>query len=362
MTTNKTSQIDIARGSAILDYIAKHGGNIKGACDALGCNYSSGRRSVAVYRAMQGESTPIPDELDGGTAEEQRDADIDDLLALAALSQAVRAKHDPTLENLSLNFQESTSPIAILLAGCMQTGGRWTSHEFIRRQIDTALATPNMYIGFFGDDIENFRSGSFAGAKSVYDQALKPDEQRDLWELFLDKVGQRALWGMWSQHGTIWDEKDGANYIKRMYTQRGIPFFDGMGYIKLHVGRQTYQLAASHEFPGSSMYNPVHAQKRALWQRFPNADILAMADRHQYAVLEEQVYGHEVAAGNRLSPSVYLVQIGTAKSGLDPYTMRGWERGKSEWPILVLFPDVHEVFITRHIGVARALLAGQVTL
>lgn len=305
-----------------------------------GWNTNTARRYVQVYKAT------LPAEPKK-TEEEINDEMLMEILEHARKGQQLMAEIDPVITQLDLTFK-TVQPVAFLFAGCMQVGGRWTYHDLIYQRLSQALSLPNVYIGFFGDDIENFKSGTFAGAMSQYEQALQPPMQRRAWELFLDRVKHRVQWGMWSQHGAIWDERDGHTYVKDMYKQRKIPFFDGMGYIRLHVGTEEYQLAVSHEFPGSSMYNKTHAQKRALWQRFPNADVIIQADRHQYAIHEEDVYGSEFAVGNRASPFVHLIQIGTAKGGPDKYTIRGWEPGATEWPWMVFYPDRHVIKATRH--------------
>jgi hypothetical protein len=275
------------------------------------------------------------------------DAELEDLLDLARRKQKTMDRIDPIIQQLDITHADRR-PHALLLAGCMQFGGRYTYHPLIRRRLNQAFSMPDVEIAFFGDDVENFQSGTFAGAMSQYEQALQPPEQRRAWELILDMVKSRTVWGMWSQHGLVWDEKRGFTYIKQQYLSRGIPFFDGMGYIRYTVGEETYHIAVSHEFPGSSMYNKTHAQKRALWQRFPNADVIVQADKHQYAIAQEDAYGLEFAIGNRASPYVTLIQIGTAKGGPDKYSIRGWEPGGTDWPWLVFYPDRHVVKATRH--------------
>jgi len=318
------------------------------ACEKLGININTGRGYVNTFRSQSKSHVTITDIKDSRTQEEITDDALEDLLELARRTQIEMMKVDPVITHLDVDLRHAEGPQAFLLAGCMQTGGRWTFHEFIRQRLQQAISNPNVWIGFFGDDIENFYSGTFAGAMSQYEQPLQPPLQRRAWELWLDVVKDRVKWATWSQHGSIWDEKAGFGYIKKMYLDRKIPFFDGFGYVKVMCGREVYQVAVSHEFPGSSMYNKTHAQKRALWQRFPLADVIAQADKHQYAISEEDVYGLEVAAGNRPSPYVHLVQIGTAKAGPDKYTIRGWEPGTAEWPWMVLYPDRHLVKMTRH--------------
>lgn len=274
----------------------------------------------------------------------------DDLEALAQASLRAFVKIDPIITHAGLTFPDD-KPIAIRLMGCLQIGGRHTSHRLIREAFDELGAHERIYAGMFGDEIENFKSGSFAGGRSVMEQSLPVPLQYALWENLFESIAPKVLWGMSSQHGSMWDEKQGLTPapIKRHYTDRSIPYFDGMGYINLQVGQQTYRLAVAHEFPGNSQYNKLHPHKRALWQRYPNADLIAQADKHSYAVAEESIYGNEFEAGNRPSQYVHMVQIGTAKIGADPYTLRGWEPGFFGWPYAVFFPDRHLIKITRHL-------------
>ena len=329
-------------------------GGVKQAAKILGINEHSARRCAHHYRKMRElyivNGWTIPEDVadDDRSEEEVTDDELEELLELARRGQAAMMKIDPVIVNCEVDLSGVTSPQVFLLAGCMQTGGRWTYHELIRERLENVVNNDNFWIGFFGDDVENFQSGTFAGAMSQYEQALQPPLQRRAWELFLRKVQHRVKWATWSQHGTLWDEREGFSYIKKLYLDAGIPFFDGMGYIRIRCGQQQYKVVVSHELPGSSMYNKNHAQKRALWQRFPNADVIAQADKHQYAITEEDAYKMEYAAGNRQSEYVWLVQIGTAKGGPDKYSIRGWETGATDWPLMVLYPDQHLIKITRH--------------
>jgi hypothetical protein len=54
-------------------------------------------------------------------------------------------------------------------------------------------------------------------------------------------------------------------------------------------------------------------------------------------------FGWEVDAGNRESRRVLLVQTGTAKSGADKYTIRGWSKGEFEWATLVFGAKEHKI-------------------
>lgn len=351
------NQANYDKGKQVNEAV-KECGTITAAAKQLGISYTSAATCLGIWRSMQNNVT-MEDIKGKEDADQLTDYELDDLLDLFRKTQVAMMRVDPVIINTEIDLTKATQPQAFLLAGCMQTGGRWTYHELIRQRLFDALASDNFWIGFFGDDIENFQSGTFAGAFSQYEQAAQAPLQRRAWELFIKKVHSKVKWATWSQHGLIWDEKRGFTYIKQIYLDYGIPFFDGMGYVRIKVGKFDYRVVVSHEFPGSSMYNKTHAQKRALWQRFPNADVIAQADKHQYSVTEEDAYKLEYAAGNRKSPFVHLVQIGTAKGGPDKYTIRGWELGATDWPIMVLWPDRHCVKITRHWDDALGWIGGQ---
>lgn len=274
------------------------------------------------------------------------DEKIDALLKIAQAVQSEMADVDPIITHKIIDVH-SSKPICIALMGCMHFGGRYMVHELVRRHFDALLAHPEIHLGLFGDELGGFLSGSFAGAMSVMEQGLQVPLQIALFERFLDKIKERSLWGCSSQHGTDWMRKLGFNPVKQAYLKREIAFFDGQGYVKLNLGDQSYHIAVAHEFPGTSMLNPTHAQRRALWQRYPNADVVAMADRHQFAITQMDVYGNEEIFGNRPTTEAWLVQIGTSQIGPDPYTIKGWERGQFGWPYLVLWPHKHQVKVTR---------------
>lgn len=282
--------------------------------------------------------------------------DIDRLMRLAEAATRALAEVDPVKTHDSRDFQ-TDEPIAIMMAGCLQLGGRYTFHELVRQALDSVFDDPRFYYALFGDEIEGFISGSFAGASAVHEQALHPKLQIKLWQKMFNRIATRTVFGCGSQHATIWMEKTGVvSPVKDTYVEKGITFFDGQGYYQAMVGDQVYQFAVAHEFPGMSIHNPTHAQRRALWQRYPMADVVAMADKHQYAVTHLEVYGNEVEAGNRPSPEAWLVQIGTTKVGPDKYTIRGWERGQFGWPIVILWPNTHKAVVVREVGHARVIL------
>lgn len=282
---------------------------------------------------------------------------FEDMLSLAESLAEISNAADPVITHHTIKMP-GDRPAAILFPSCSHLGGRYTHYQGFRQMLNEALAIDGLYWAPLGDDIEGFLPG-FPDTSATMGQPLSPEHQLIMLGLFVQKLAKagRLLLGMHSQHGGDWFEKrHGYNPVKRAYLRNRVPFFDGQAYIKLEVGEQTYNVAMSHQFPGHSMYNRLHPQARAMREQFPNADVIVQGDKHTYAMSETTSYVWEVDAGNRVSPFVWFVQTGTAKTGPDKYTIKRWGRGVFEWPVLVFHHDDHYIEATRSLRTARLIL------
>lgn len=269
---------------------------------------------------------------------------LDDFLNEAPALVEKANQRDPVITFDRFDFN-TKQPVAVIFPSCMHLGGRWTAYREFRQLFDRILDMPGIYWASLGDDIEGFLP-QFRNARAKVEQLLGIDEQLIVLEHVLDKLydKNKLLFGVEGQHSGEWmNAKYGYNPIKRMYLERGVPYFDGKGYAEFIVGAQTYNVAFSHKFKGNSIYNPSHPQARATRWDFPNADVVVMGDKHFPSVQQFPIYEFEVEAGHRQNPMVLLLQSGTAKTGPDPYTIKGWSRGRLGWPIVIFSADEHYV-------------------
>lgn len=264
------------------------------------------------------------------------------------MRRSAEEKHlaDPVFATDTWTFS-GDRPVAIMFASCMHIGGRYTAYGEFAQVYDTLVNDPDIHIASLGDDVEGFLD-SFPDKDAVWQQVKTPAEQRAILEQLLVPLKDRILCGCGSQHGSQWILKRQAyDPVKELYLETlDAPFYDGMAYVRVCVGDQTYHIALSHEFKGSSSLNPLHAQARALKENFPSADIVVMGDRHTPAMQYSPVYTWEYDMGLRDSPFALLLQAGTTKTGLDKFTLRGWSRGVFGWPFVVLYPDEHRYKFT----------------
>lgn len=298
---------------------------------------ATGNMTLSEYRAWRTENPdtdrPNPDEM------------IEQFVDLARRVTAITDRLDPVITKKTITLPISGNA-AILLAGCFHLGGRYTFHDWGAQRLDEAFAIPRTFIAFFGDTREGFYP-RFRDEKTVMQQALNLEMQDELMLWVYRKFAPKLLWELSSQHGNEWDERRGAgNSIKDLCRRFDVTYFDGVGYVKLILGEQEYRIAVAHKFKGHSYHNPNHSQWRALFERFPLADVVAQADKHNVGWQRREVYADEVEYGGRKSPEVWLIQIGTAKGGPDPYTIRGWPQGQLGWPFILLSQDRHKVKVT----------------
>lgn len=284
---------------------------------------------------------------------------IDELLELVRANQSALDKVDPILTHASIKI-DSDAPIGIIFTSCAHLGSRYVNHAKFKDILERVLEIPNLYWVSLGDDVEGFIN--FFDADATHGQALaNPKLQRQLLARVLDKLASadRLLMGFSSQHGGQWLERKVADDpIKAMYLERHVPYFEGQSYIRLTVGEQLYRLFGAHELPGNSMYNRNHPHKRAALFKAPTADLIFCGDKHCYAVQEVSLDTYEVLAGERESNKQFYVQVGTAKTGNDKYTIRGWSPGDWTWPILIFRPDRHQIQYTNDLDLAELILEG----
>jgi len=239
---------------------------------------------------------------------------------------------------------DTDQPIALMPTSCWHLGSRWVDYPAFRSLFKRTLETPRVYWGLHGDLTDQFQT-TFPNASPVLQQLVHPKFQRRLAAFLLGQLARegRLLYGCAGNHEDFLVRVIGEDLMAPEFQTRRIPYFVGKGVVRLRVGEQLYVLGVAHKWPGSSMYNPVHAETRALFWELPQADLVVGGHKHSFA--HQEIRHHILAhdAGLIPSPIVHLVQIGTAASGPDPYAIKGWSRGVFEWPIFALYPREHMV-------------------
>lgn len=253
-------------------------------------------------------------------------------------------KAAPTINSAVVHLP-TDKPIALMHTADWHLCSRWMAYKTFRALLDLTLSVDRIYWATYGDEIDNFPMKWLPPAAQ---QVLTPKIQRRILRAIVERMTEKGkiLWSFWGNHS--FEERDiGENLTEPIWMGK-IPYFHGKGVIRLRIGKdfdtaEEYVIFGAHGFKGNSIYNPNHPQMRALLWEVPQADFVVMGDRHKYAYQEVPHHENAYLAGLNQNRIAHLVQIGTAKSGPDHYTIRGWSQGHFEWPIFVLYPGEHKI-------------------
>lgn len=299
-----------------------------------------GRRFRLLIRPEEGHTLPeFPDLI-------RPEMDVDEVLDQLEAMQSLRMKLEPVTTSASVHI-ETNKPIAFTPTSCWHLGGLYTFHEGFRQKFREVLEIDRFYWGTHGDDWESFPPG---WGSTVFNNLIPPHLQRQLVAKIVDKLASagKLLYSCWGNHPAFMEKLTGEDQQAVIYADK-VPYFAGRGIVKLHVGDQRYILAVAHSFPGHSYLNPSHSQSRELTFQVPQADFVIQGHKHTFAYQERVHHGEAYDAGLQENRIAHLVQTGTAKSGPDPFTLRGWNRGVFIWPTFVLSAkrhDIHRVYDT----------------
>jgi hypothetical protein len=270
-------------------------------------------------------------------------ADWDEWIDHLIERQALVEEADPIFD-VGRTRIDTDKPIIFQAVGDIHMGSRFVCYPEFREVVKRMLSTPRVYWGMHAEDIEGFNT-SFRDARAVLNQLVQPKIQRILDRRLLEMLHEdgRLLYGVAGtpSHGVV--RAIGQDLIQDEYQRLHVWYFVGKAIWILELGDQEYVFMVGHRLPGTSIYNPNHAQIRALLYDCPVADFIISGHTHAYGY--QEIMHHELAFRAGVMPinRTHLVNVGTAKTGPDPYAMSNWRQGVLEWPCFALYPDRHEI-------------------
>lgn len=187
------------------------------------------------------------------------------------------AIHEPTNE-----------PIAYSWFGDPHLGSNGCNIKLLRRDIEIIKSTPGLMAANCGDTVDGW-GGSLV--RLYADNDVSRQTERRLARWFLEEAG--IPWRLWllGNH----DVMDGSlvAYLEGINAHR-VPMVDWRARFRVVFPNGCeIKIDAAHDHKGSSIYNPLHGQKRAsLWDE--DADIYIAGHRHNWALASEEVAGGRV--------------------------------------------------------------------
>jgi len=252
--------------------LKKERGNIRAAAKALGIERSTLRRTVATYKNDIKETIEFPDFP-------PENVPIESVIERLKEQSRIRKASYEAHTWFPIKVKDS-SPIGIMWFGDPHVDDNGCDWELLARHAELCRL-PGVYGANIGDTTNNW-FGRLASKYASQDTSVSTARRLAAW-LLLDS-GVRWLITLLGNHDQ-WG--DGAAILAEMVKRHGTHK------VILHDWEARFVLAfpngaeikvwAAHDFPGDSMWNPLHGPVKAA--RFgPDVDLLVCGHKHNWGV------------------------------------------------------------------------------
>lgn len=251
-----------------------------------------------------------------------------DLVDHVRSGQELRENARQSQEFGFLSF-DTEKPISAICLSDLHIGSFGTDHTALINLTEEIIEL-GLHIIFLGDVLQ-LSINPKHGITALMDNALPPDLQFQLLDLWLDELGPRILFSTWSNHEVEREEKAVGSSRYADIFRRRCHYFNGIGHMDLTVGDQTYKIAASHRFRGNSYINPLHGQMRYGRYEGQDRELILSGDTHNPGIAHYfDGPNHRIA----INTGSLQVASGYAQRYFSLYT-------QPFFPVITFHPDDH---------------------
>lgn len=225
---------------------------------------------------LQGHGVGVP--ADFTSDKKIGEMDFYEVISHLKEGQRLQKKASWSQDTAVVEFPNATTPICILPISDTHLGSWSTDYDLLEQITKEIVETPNLYVMLVGD--LNQMAIKMRGVAEVMDNALKPELQDLLVERWLDLFLPKVLCASWDNHAIMRQENQMGYSPHASMIKHRVIYFPHIGHIDIKVGQQTYKVAVSHKFRGSSYLNPLHAQMRYMRMEGLDREICVQGDTH----------------------------------------------------------------------------------
>ena len=264
-------------------------GSVSGAARELGMNRSTfeGRYRNAVTRLEAGLLKPKEDTAPIVELPTFPDQELDTEIILDHLESSweKRQQHEEAKRWFEIKIN-SDAPYGLVVVGDPHLGVH-SNIRLLRRDVEIMASTPGLGALNIGDSSNNW-SQRLIHLYAEEDISRSTERKLARW-FMLDKEsgGAGIPWVVWlhGNHDTMHSEF--STYLKTINVAQ-IPMLDWRAKFKLVFPSATISIDAAHNHKGTSIYSPLHGQRRAdLWSSGSaesSADIFVAGHHHTWAI------------------------------------------------------------------------------
>jgi len=170
--------------------------------------------------------------------------------------------------------------------------GTHTNWPLLRKHVAVMRDTKGIYALNIGDNADNWGWGRLMALYAEEDISRQTERQLGKWLL---ESGIR--WCAWLHGNHEMFHGEFPTYLEAINCKK-VPMVDWRARLKLVFPSGEIKVDAAHDHKGSSIYSPLHGQKRAaLWGQ-ENCDLYVAGHRHSWALSQEELdNGHCIILG-----------------------------------------------------------------
>jgi CYTH domain-containing protein len=242
---------------------------------------------------------------------------------------------------------ETDKPLAVLFISDWHMGSWGTDYSTMLSMTDRIKAL-GLHVATLGDMVH--MAVKLRGVLEVMDNMFAPGEQDEMVAGWVDEIEPHILWSTWCNHAVERQELAiGYSPTAEIFKSRTV-YHSGIGHIDLIVGNETYKIASSHVFPGSTTRNVLGGQIRWMREQGLDRELAVAGDKHQP---ELKQYPEGPMWRVAINCGTLQANSGYAKRYFAYYT-------HDFQPVVVFHPDRHLMTAYQSLDAYEASLQSQV--
>lgn len=275
MGTPPTSEAELRHA---LEILAKHDGNLTHAASAAGMSRAGfaarvNRAKDSRLKAEKDESIELPDFFDG-------DEPIDEIIDRMSRNFERSKKAHDARQWFPVKLKDN-KPIGILFVGDVHIDDNGCNWPVLREHARISRETPGLYAVNIGDSANDWGGRLI---KKYADQDTSVHTARRLVEWLLLDSGFAWLVWLHGNHQHMGDSAALHQQMNKRYGTQRVPMLDWEArFVMQFPNGEEFRINAAHDFPGNSMWNPIHGPVKAT--KFGDrVDIAVCGHKHNWAV------------------------------------------------------------------------------
>ena len=214
-------------------------------------------------------------------------------------------------------------PIMFVWMTDIHWGHVGTDHQRLLNHLKIVEDTPNTFVLFGGDLIDNFSAVKHPHAATG--DVFPPQVQAEAMMAKITELDRQSKVGAlcYGNHED-WMQYAGMDFYQTFMRELSAPVFHKGGMLNVNLEGQNYRIGVTRKHWGTSKITPENSGHRALLYTYPGADIVLLGDDHQAAGSVFSQGGERkivVDGGTYKLNDSFGQKVGLGKAGAPGYTI-----------------------------------------